>query len=277
MTDAEIYLYDATADGGAGKLLCASCNPSGTRPVGIDIQAKIHDTGQVWVAAQIPGWENILYASRVLSEDGSRLFFESTDTLSPRDTNGVGDVYEWEEPGHGSCTEASDSYSKLNGGCVSLISSGQSPRDSEFIDASPSGEDVFFATLSSLVPQDSGLVDIYDARVDGGFAPPPGTPAACEGEACQSPPAPPLDLTPGSLSFSGAGNLVNEGQVPVKPRVKSLTRAQQLAKALRACRSRVKKKRACEAKARSRYHARKQAKRSSSARRKAKKTVRSGK
>jgi DNA-binding beta-propeller fold protein YncE len=200
---AEVYLYDAAANGGQGKLLCASCNPSGARPTGGRLE-----NGR-WDAANLPGWENSFYPSRALSEDGNRLFFTSTDALSPRDTNGVADVYEWEAPGAGGphgCHTGDPDYSPRNGGCVSLISSGASPRDSEFRDASPDGHDVFFATLSSLLPQDYGLVDIYDARVEGGLPIPQPNPSSCEGEACQSPPAAPNDPTPASASFQGAGN-----------------------------------------------------------------------
>ena len=78
-------------------------------------------------------------------------------------------------------------YSPSAGGCLSLISSGQSSEDTELIDASDGGKDVFFATSASLLPQDPGLIDIYDARTGGGFPPAPGRPPACEGEACQGP------------------------------------------------------------------------------------------
>ena len=98
-------------------------------------------------------------------------------------------------------------YRSSNGGCLSLISSGESPTDSEFIDASADGTDVFFATNSSLLPQDPGLIDIYDARAGGGYPPPPNLLAACEGEACQGPLAPPNDPTPSSSAFEGAGNV----------------------------------------------------------------------
>ncbi len=202
--DSEVYLYDAAA----GRLVCASCNPSGARPVGVNLRAK--EAALFWVAGQIPGWENTLYAARVLSDDGSRLYFESTDALSPRDSNGRKDVYQWEAAGSGGCSAAEPTYSELNGGCVDLVSSGQSRRDSEFIDASPSGDDVFFTTLAGLVPEDYGLVDVYDARAGGGLPSPEKAPASCEGEACQGPYSPPTDPTPASSSFEGAGN-VREG------------------------------------------------------------------
>ena len=202
--DMEAYLYDA----GTGKLACASCNPSGARPVGININPSGESkSNSVWAAGWIPVWENPLYAARALSDSGGRLFFESTDRLVARDTNGRTDVYQWEAPGEGECTPTAPPYSPRNAGCVQLISSGQAPGDADFRDASPSGEDVFFATPTSLLPQDYGLIDIYDARVGGGLpTPEPATPP-CEGEACQSPAPAPQAPTPASSAYEGPGNL----------------------------------------------------------------------
>jgi hypothetical protein len=192
--DREVYLYEA-----GGELRCASCNPSGARPAGADLGG-----GTLGTAAWIPGYQHELYGRRPLAEDGSRLFFNSVDALALRDVNGAQDVYQWEAPGTGTCSIASPTYSAQNGGCVDLISSGESPRDSEFVEASATGEDVFIRTESSFVPQDPGSVDIYDARVGGGF-PAPLEPVACEGDACSTPP-PPLYQTPASAGFQGPGD-----------------------------------------------------------------------
>ncbi|HEY5814997.1 MAG TPA: hypothetical protein VIS95_01495 [Solirubrobacterales bacterium] len=197
--DREVFRYDAEANGGAGRLDCVSCNPTGVRPTGAAV--SFPEKPPFWVAAKIPGHEMSTYASRVLSAEGSRLYFESFEALSPRDTNGAQDVYEWQEPASGSCTQASPDYSPSNGGCISLISSGQSSEDSSFVDASANGDDVFIATASSILPQDPGLIDIYDARVGGGFPQP--EPAPCQGEACQGAAQSPADITPGSASFVG--------------------------------------------------------------------------
>lgn len=208
--DAEVYLYDATANGGGGELLCASCNPSGARPNGED--ADDGGASEDWIAARTPVFENSLYGARVLAEDGNRLFFEAADALTPRDTNGVLDVYQWEVPGTGGCEVGGLTYSPSNGGCIDLISSGQSPKASQFVDASLDGNDVFFTTLASLDGQDNGLVDVYDARVGGGFPEPEAAAPQCEGEACQSAPEAPNDPTPASESFEGAGNVRQEPQ-----------------------------------------------------------------
>jgi hypothetical protein len=210
--DLEVFAYDALDDGGTGSLTCLSCNPSGQRPTGRDIEVEAEPFGETnWAAAFVPPQNTSFYATRAIAANGSRAFFNSFDALLPADTNGKEDVYEWEAPGTGpsgaQCTEASASFFPQNGGCLTLISSGESPSDSEFVDASPDGRDVFFKTASSLVPQDPGLIDIYDAREGGGFPSPPGQPTACEGEACQTPGLPPSSSTASSATFNGPGNV----------------------------------------------------------------------
>ena len=197
--DAEVFLYDAEA----GQLRCVSCNPTGALPSGRDVG--------IWAAALIPVTQTQLYqAPEVLSEDGHRLYFESFDALVGADTNGRKDVYQWEALGEGPpqapCKESSSSFDEAAEGCVDLISSGASEEDSSLVDISASGDDVFISTAASLVPQDPGLIDIYDARALGGFPAPPQPKPPCEGEACQSPPPPPTDLVPGSSTFRGPGN-----------------------------------------------------------------------
>jgi DNA-binding beta-propeller fold protein YncE len=210
--DMELYRYDAASEG----LDCVSCAPTNARPVGANIAPKESVGAGVWGAGWIFGWENVLYAPRNLSADGRRVFFESSDALDPRDTNGAIDVYEWEKTGATSgCSEDLSSYSPINNGCIQLISSGSSARASEFDDASPSGDDVFFSTLESLVPQDYGLVDVYDARVGGGLPVPPGPPAECVDDGCQHPEPAPGAATPGSLGYEGPGNV---GKQPVQPK-----------------------------------------------------------
>jgi len=216
--DAEVYLYDSTT----GHLSCASCNPTGARPHGVfDPPREFLPHLRVdqpsswrerWLAASIPGWtsqslEIALRQPRYLDDSG-RLFFNSADALVPADTNGVMDVYEFEPPNVGSCTDASATYSPTSGGCVSLISSGTSEEESAFLDASESGDDVFFLTVSRVAPKDvDSAFDVYDASVGGG-EPEQVNPPECAGDACQQPAVPPNDATPGSLTFNGAGNVV---------------------------------------------------------------------
>jgi hypothetical protein len=205
--DYELYLYRA----GTGTLVCVSCMPTGARPTGRMFEGT--NNFQIWVSGSLPLALSQLHYPHVLSDDGSRLFFHSYDPLSLRDTNGKQDVYEWEALGAGNCEEESLGFSEAVEGCVNLISSGESPSDSELVDASRDGRDVFFKTNDSLDARDTGLVDIYDARAGGGFADPPEPTAACEGEACQNAPEAPNDPSPSSLTFEGAGNVVEEPTV----------------------------------------------------------------
>lgn len=206
--DVEVFTYEV-----GGALVCVSCNPSGGRPASRELEqpyklsVELGARTEVQAAAWIPTWEHPLHPSNVLSEDGNRIFFNSSDALLPRDTNGAPDVYEWERPGSGSCAEGGASYLPANSGCLFLISTGESPFESLFWEASRDGRDVFFTTASKLLNRDPGLVDLYDARVGGGFLEPL-VRKACEGEACQSPPPPPDFGTPASSSFSGPGDPV---------------------------------------------------------------------
>lgn len=183
--DAEAFLYDAPSD----TLVCASCDPSGARPSG---------------PAALAPWSGIDHQPRSLSPDGERLFFETPSQLSSRDANELSDVYEYERAGKGSCATA--------GGCIELISSGQSADVSYLIDASTSGDDVFFSTRSRLVGEDTDeRYDIYDARVGGGFAP-AASALACTGEGCRPvQPGPATAAPAASAGFSGAGNLHPQG------------------------------------------------------------------
>jgi hypothetical protein len=233
--DEEVFLYDAAANGGQGKLICASCNPTGARPHGVEYARTNADQGglvggervwpnDAWLAANVPAWTpygpgESLYQSRYLSDAG-RLFFNSSDALVPQDTNGSEDVYQYEPaagagtPPNDTCTEASPTYGPASKGCVDLISSGTSKEESAFLDASESGNDVFFLTSAQLSHRDSDTaLDVYDARVGGSEAEAI-KPPACEGDACQSPVSPPSDPTPGSLTFQGPGNLMGEVKPP---------------------------------------------------------------
>jgi hypothetical protein len=131
-----------------------------------------------------------------VTADGARLFLTTAGKLVAADTNNDADVYEWEASGTGTCAKAA--------GCIELISSGRSEEGASFVDASASGADVFFLTDGSLVASDPGSVDLYDARIGGGFPEPP-IPIPCNGDSCQGLPSEPLDPALGTL-FAGPGN-----------------------------------------------------------------------
>jgi DNA-binding beta-propeller fold protein YncE len=270
---AQVFLYDAEAKGGEGELVCASCNPSGGRPVSREVGGSAGL--RTPTAARLPGWQDAFHAPRALSADGRRLFFESYDALLPADSNGAADVYQWERAGKGGCDASDANYFPDNGGCIDLISSGVDRSDSHFLDASANGDDVFFKTSESLWGPDPGLIDIYDARALGGFPEPDDPQPACEGEACQSPPAPPVQPAPASGVFAGPGNLAAPRptcrRAARKARRLALRakRARRAAKRAKApARSRALRRRAKGAAKRARRHSR-QAKRCRRARAKA--------
>ena len=158
-------------------------------------------TSSLGLIQQAPG---SLPQPRYLTDSG-RLYFDSQDSLSSFDTNdGVEDVYEYEPEGVGSC--------KRQGGCVSLISAGREPVDSNFLAIDESGKNVFFTTRDQLALKDRDeLVDLYDAREGGGIAAETETARGeCQGEACLPALSPPNDPTPGSSAFEGAGNVVEK-------------------------------------------------------------------
>jgi hypothetical protein len=187
---AEAFLYDSATQ----TLTCASCNPSGERPLGRSVLRLIRGAE-----------DSSLPQPRYLTDEG-RLYFDSEDSLVPSDTNeGVEDVYQYEPGGVGTCEREE--------GCISLISAGHEAVDSNFLAMDEDGTNVFFTSRDQLSQKDHDqLIDLYDAREGGGI--PGETETArteCQGEACQATVNAPNDPTPGSSSFEGAGN-VNEAK-----------------------------------------------------------------
>jgi len=235
--DEEVYLYGAAAN----RLVCASCNPSGARPVGASVEKPRLTTPLVnagstaywdstWLAANIPAWtkyaiSSASHQSRYLSDSG-RLFFNSHDALVPQDVNGNWDVYEYEPPEVGDCSTASATFSARSDGCVGLISSGESDEESAFLDASETGGDVFFLTTSKLAPQDyDKAFDVYDAHECTGASPcaPPSRvapPECTTADACRAAPSPqpPIYGAPASQTFAGVGNLAPAPMPAVTPK-----------------------------------------------------------
>jgi hypothetical protein len=175
----EFYLYDAQS----GRLVCASCNPNG-RAATADAVIDVRDN-----AATSAGTSD---SAQVLTDDGRRVFFNSTEALVPEDTNGRLDAYEYD----------------VASGRVHLLSSGKSTDQSYVIDATANGDDVFILTRERLVGWDvDDRYDLYDARVAGGFPEPPTPAPVCTGEVCRgaSRPAPSVDVS-ASRGYRGAGD-----------------------------------------------------------------------
>jgi hypothetical protein len=182
----------------------------------------------------------------IASENGDYVFFDSLAPLVAQDVDGEAlptgseppysglsysgssDVYEWRKNGIDGCAHVQ--------GCLALISSGTGGLKNVLLGTTPSGRDVFFATHSQLVSgDDDGQGDVYDARIGGGIAPPLPGPTECEGDACSSPLAGPIDTTPASLSFVGPGN-------PVTPVLATKTKSKKKAKAKACARGMVRAK-----------------------------------
>ena len=259
--DEEVYLYHAPVNpaGETGSLVCASCDPTGARPVGVYDPVKVFgqperpllvDRPQSWVgswlAGSIPGWDKAFgdgsqYQPRYLSDSG-RLFFNSPDDLVPHATNGVEDVYEFEPEGLGSCATGSSSGDSVYeparafeaegrqgesfAGCVGLISSGTSSQESAFFDASENGDDVFFITEARLVGADyDNAYDVYDAHVCGGegvpcIAEPVSSPPCDSGDSCKAAPSPQPEIFGPAPSATFTG-AGNALEEPAKPAVKT--------------------------------------------------------
>ncbi len=223
----EVYLYDAVSGG----LVCLSCDV-GSRPVGPAALGGHESVGE-----GISGESSPFYLPRNISEGGGRVFFQSSDVLVPHDSNGRLNVYEWERPGVGSCSESSPGFSMASGGCVFAVSNVAGGSASFFMDASASGDDVFIATADQLVPSDTdSREDVYDVRVDGGF-PVTVAPLVCtNADSCK----PPVSLqsgvfgVPASATFSGPGNPAPAPPPPVaKPKTKTKTKTVRCAKGKR--------------------------------------------
>lgn len=266
--DEEVYLYHAGAGAEAGRLVCASCDPTGARPIGVldepgegeasslmvdrvrawageggsKLNEKSEHDSDPWLAAILPPWDDAFgygsqYQPRYLS-DGGRLFFDSPDALVPQATNGLMDVYEYEPAGEGDCTLSEASFSEASGGCVNLISSGTSSAESAFFDASENGDDVFFITAAKLVAADyDNGYDVYDAHVCSAEGVPcvsePVSPPPCSsGDSCKAAPSPQPEIfgpTP-SATFSGTGNVLEEVKGAVKPKAKAKKKTKKKAK-----------------------------------------------
>jgi hypothetical protein len=186
----EVYRYSAPAD----VTTCASCRPDGLesigKPSGTALEAPIATKKLV-----NEGLEAVYYyRPRSISDDGRRIFFTMPDVLAPGAIAGAYNIYEWE------------------GGKVYLIAAGEGGANdlTRYVDSSKSGNDVFFRSKAKWALQDfDTTIDLYDARVDGGYEfTTPAVPCDPLDEQCQAPatPRPSPAGAPQSEGFSGPGN-----------------------------------------------------------------------
>jgi hypothetical protein len=201
--------------------------------------------------ADTPTWP--LSQPSLMSEDGGRVFFSSRDALLPGAVGGLDNIYMWSE------------------GALILVSPPNETSDAIYDGNSTNGSQVFFHSRQSLIPgaDNHGQFAIYDAQIGGD--PPPEGPS--------DPPAVPQQVASAPVQAL----TVNAAAVPTPPPVavsaepttpplisakppKPLTRAQELARALKACKAKHnnKKRAECRALAVKKYAAKPKAKRTSS-------------
>jgi hypothetical protein len=146
----DVYRYDASAD----RYTEVSTGPDGS--------------GNGPFEAILP--ETLPYAS-LNPDPGQRVFFTTAEPLVPQDHNELEDVYEWTEAGG-----------------LALVSAGTPGFAGEYLGGTEDGGTVLFRTGATLLARDrdGGELDIYAARVGGGF-PEPAAPAGCgTGSACDA-------------------------------------------------------------------------------------------
>ncbi len=236
----QVYRYDSAEN----VIQCVSCasssDPEPKLPAFLDGVA-----GLPFINGGLPNY-------KAISANGDFAFFTTPAALVPQDidqeipievngdagefvdvfgtTSPSSDVYEWRKDGVSGCAQLQ--------GCLALITSGRGGYLNLLLGTSPyvnskgetvEGGNVFIYTRSQLLPQDQDTSgDVYDARIDGGFAPRPPRPTECEADACSTPPGAPSDATPSSLTFNGSGNLapaVGAPKVTVKKTAKKKAKA----------------------------------------------------
>jgi hypothetical protein len=170
-----------------------------------------------------------------VSADGSYVFFESSDGLTPQAVNRapIRSVEGGEAEEAFGVVYAENVY-EYHDGNVSLISDGRDVSaglSGSYVvldGTDPSGRDVFFTTTDQLVGQDTdSQVDIYDARIDGGFGAPEEGLGGCDGDACQGAlSGSPVLLSPSS-EFQSGGNpsLANTVSSTTKTTVKKTVKS----------------------------------------------------
>jgi hypothetical protein len=209
----ELYRYDSVES----SVECVSC----ASPFDPEPRQKVDNTASTTGVTSTPP---------VASANGDYAFFETTSALVPQDLDGEipqgnpasegrspsWDIYEWRRDGVYGCAHMQ--------GCVSLITPGTDGVLVALIGTTASGSDLFFTTHSQLVPQDKDSSgDVYDARIGGGF-PTAARPVECEGDACSTPASSPIDATPSSFTFTGAGNLAPPPATLTKAKAKGKTK-----------------------------------------------------
>jgi hypothetical protein len=173
----DVFRYDADS----GELVRVSVNTAGIGGNGDNRDATIAQAAPTHPPAAH-------HINTAITRNGEMIAFSSPEQLSPQDGNELSDVYLW------------------SSGKVHMITSGGLNGGGREARLTGSGRDLFFQTSEPLTQADPDLaVDVYDARIDGGFTfrPVP----TCSGEGCQGAAAGPAQEPPPGTGGSGPGNV----------------------------------------------------------------------
>jgi hypothetical protein len=182
-TSGDVYVYDATTD----ELQRISA-PQGGAAGGTYTCV----TREAAAGAQCHG-DLMINSQKADDPVGDTLYFESAVPLVPQDENNVYDVYQWKD------------------GTLSLITTGAPGAEPALLLGNDrSGKNVYIATFERLTWEDyDSTLDVYDARLGGGFTQPL-VPPACDvlADGCQGATTTPPSPSPASSSvFEGSGNV----------------------------------------------------------------------
>jgi len=174
----DVYRY-ADSD---GSLTCVSCagNTNGMDALIFPPGWNGGSGGSATIGRAIGAWRRV-------TDDGGTVVFRTKEGLTPGDTDGLEDAYEWRD------------------GTLRQVTGGQEGLGTAQFVLAPSGGTIFFATTKALLPFDVDTSqDVYAARVGGGFPPPQAPPPPCAGDACQDPGHPePAVPVPGAAAGDG--------------------------------------------------------------------------
>ncbi len=227
----QLFEYKAEGEGEAPELVRITKGENGFNDngngvtVGASVGPLLSATRQLGDPADFKSTTNVLNGST----DGHTIFFVTAGELSPRAKSaaqGCTSIYEFHAHG------------PLATGSVHLISDGQDTQlfkgatcGAEFQGIDATGGNILFSTVDPLVPQDldGEQRDIYDARVNGGFEPPPAVETCSDGD-CEGPTSvPPLAPEASSVSSPSealltAPSSTTKAKTKIKKKVKARTR-----------------------------------------------------
>ncbi len=261
-TQTQLYEYKAEGEGEAAELIRVTKGEDGYNEDGNGVQAGV-EIGPIESAAQKLDLQDLKSTTNRLniSTDGRTIAFRTAGQLSPRAVSaeqGCQSVYEFHTP-----------TGALSQGVVGLISDGRDAQASGgpgsvcgalFQGMDSTGANILFGTADPLLSSDvdGSQVDLYDARIDGGFPLSP-EPAACMSLAgCEGAP-----LSPIGSARPGSSIQLPETLTPTTGPAtgrgvtgKHVSSADGLSRALRACRKRLRNRHGrtvCERNVRRRY------------------------